>query len=614
LLELVEQANLSRVDLLTGRGKFEELGAVDFGEIDVTTGLWRPLQTEAVGANGRGIAVAGEGPRVYPLSGFLPDWLELEEGGLGTKACLFLEFASGHVEQWLVRLGLALGNGPGAEIFLAKERTARMDQQNFDRGTTEAKQQEASAHSGHGDAARIDPEAPRPHNKRRLPARVVSIERGDGSRQWRRTRRAGARTLGDVLTLAAMPRRLGLRLSLMFFLDIGVMAAYFPLLSVHLVQTLGFSPREVGVVFAMSPLAMLISPLIVGSLADRVWPAERAAAVVYLLRALALVLASRATSFAEVVGAIFLVGFVSAPSGVLDNTIAFHHLRDKPESIGKSRVFGTVSWIAVLWGTGAYFDELGSAANTRVLFLFAAAIAAVSAVHALTLPHTPPARVPAQVPAHPLAFVGAARMLRRRDFRAVVIATGLSAVCMQVHFVLHPLFYTDELTGLGLDLAATSRASSVAQLLEVGLFPLLGAAIARFGIRRVLVFGLFAWPLRFFAYAWGSPPAFVIGMQTLHGVSVVFGHIGSQVAVDRLAPSDARASSQALLAAISMGAGSLIGQLLCGVLLEACALPRGGYRWPLIFAVPLVLGALATVIVSLGLRGSEPAQAPNLVT
>ena len=407
-----------------------------------------------------------------------------------------------------------------------------------------------------------------------------------------------------------MPHRLGLRLSLMFFLDIGVIAAYFPLLPVHLSQTLGFSPREVSVVYAMFPLAMLISPLIVGSLADRVWPAERAAALVNLLRALALLLAFRATSFAEVVTAIFLLGFVSAPSGVLGYTIAFHHLRDRPESIGKSRVFGTVSWIIVLWGTSAYFDGLGRSANTHMLFLFAAGIAAVSAVYALTLPHTPPARVPTRL----LAFLGAAQLLRRRDFRAVVIAAGLSAVCTQVHFVLHPLFYTDELTGLGLDLAATSRASSVAQLLEVALFPLLGGAIARFGIRRVLVLGLFAWPLRFFAYAVGSPAGFVIGMQTLHGVNVVFGQIASQVAVDRLAPSDARASSQALFVTISMGAGNLIGQLLCGALLEACALPRGGYRWPLVFAVPLVLGALATLIVSVGLRGSKPSRAPRLIT
>jgi len=407
-----------------------------------------------------------------------------------------------------------------------------------------------------------------------------------------------------------MPRWLGLRLSLMFFLDIGVTAAYFPLLSVHLTRTLALSPKEVGVVFAMGPLATLIAPLVVGGLADRVWPADRAVAVVNLLRAGSLVLASQATDFSSVAISIFLIGFVSAPGGVLDYTIAFHHLRNNPESIGKSRVFGTISWIVVLWGTGVYFQYFaGEAADTRVLFLFAAGIAAVSAVYALTLPHTPPARAPARS----LALLDAARLLKRGDFRAVVIASTLSAVCTQFHFVLHPLFYSDRVTGLGLDLAATSRASSVAQLLEVGLFPLLGGAIARFGIRRVLAFGMFAWPLRFLAYALGGPAAFVIGMQSLHGVNVVFGQIASQVAVDRLSPIDARASSQALLSASSMGAGNLIGQLLCGALLEASALPGGGYRWPLVFSLPLVLGALAALIVSLGMRGSASSE-PRLVS
>jgi hypothetical protein len=386
----------------------------------------------------------------------------------------------------------------------------------------------------------------------------------------------------------------------MFFLDIGVTAAYYPLLAVHLTQTLGLSPKQVGVVFAMGPLAAMIAPVVVGGLADRVLPAERALGFVNFLRALALLVASRATTFGEVVASIFVLGLVSAPGGVLELTIAFHHLRDKASTIGNTRVFGTVSWIVVLWLTGAYFQHFAGAGvpDTRVLFVFGAAVAALSALYALSLPHTPPVRAPMRA----LAFLDAVRLLRRPDFRAVVIASTLSAVCTQFHYVLHTLFYTDRVTGLGLDLTATSRASSVAQLLEMALFPLLGLAIARFGVRRVLAFGLFAWPLRFLAYAVGSPPAFVIGMQSLHGVNIVFGLIASQVAVDQLAPDDARASSQALLTATSTGAGNLFGQLLCGTLLEANALPGGGHRWAVVFSVPLVLGLVAALVVSLGMR------------
>ncbi len=399
-----------------------------------------------------------------------------------------------------------------------------------------------------------------------------------------------------------MPRWLRPRLSLMFFLDIGVTAAYFPLLSVHLTKTLGFAPREVGLVFAMLPLATLVAPLIVAGVADRFLAAERAVAMVNVARAAALLLLSQAQTFPEVLVSVLLVGLATAPNSVLDFTIAFHHLRDDPHGIGRTRVFGTLGWIAVLWLGSAYFERFAGVTQqierTRGLLQFGAGLALVSAVYALTLPHTPPARSPTRV----FAFLDAARLLKNREFRAVLIAAAIGAVCTQFHFVLNPLFYSDRVTGLGLDLAATSRASSVAQFLEVGLFPLLGAAVARLGMRRVLALGMLAWPLRYAAYALGGPASFVIGMQTLHGVTVVFGQIASQVAVDRLAPADARASSQALLSATAAGAGSLLGQISCGLLLEANALPGGGYRWPWVFAFPLALGTLGLLVLVLGMR------------
>jgi MFS family permease len=405
-----------------------------------------------------------------------------------------------------------------------------------------------------------------------------------------------------------MPRWLGLRLSLMFFLDVGATAAYFPLLSIHLSQTLGFSPAQIGVVFAMGPLAALVAPLLIGGLTDRHLPAERAAVLVNLARAIALLVVSRATTFPEVVAAMFLLGFVSAPSTVVDFTIAFFHLRDDPGAIGRTRVFGTISWIVMLWVSSAYFRRFDGVeaqlARTHDLFVFAAAIAFASALHALTLPHTPPARAPST----PLALVGALRLLRRPDFRALIVAGALASICMQFHFVLHTIFYTDPVTGLGLDLSATGFASSVAQFLEVAVLPLLGAMLARLGMRRILTIGMLAWPLRFLAYCVGGPAAFVIGAQSLHGINVVFGQIASQVAVDRLAPDEVRASSQALLQSGSTGAGNLAGQLLCGALLELFALPNGGYLWPAVFAVPLVLGLIACLVVNRGLGSPNRAR------
>jgi hypothetical protein len=257
----------------------------------------------------------------------------------------------------------------------------------------------------------------------------------------------------------------------------------------------------------------------------------------------------------------------------------------------------------MLWLTGAYMQSRGDLAaqlaSTRALFYFGAGVSLLSAAYATTLPHTPPAPR-----AHAFAFVQALGLLRGKSFRALVLGAMLASMCMQFHFMLWPLFFTDARGGLGLDVATASRASSVAQVLELGLFPALGLLIVRFGIRGVLIAGLVAWPARFAAYALGGPAEFVIGAQALHGVNVVCGFITAQIAVDRVAPAGARASSHALLAAATSGAGNLLGQLACGAALGAFSGPAGP-DWPVIFALPLALGLVATAVLLVGFRPAE---------
>lgn len=406
---------------------------------------------------------------------------------------------------------------------------------------------------------------------------------------------------------AASTKRLGLRLSAMFFIDIAIAGAYFPLLSLHLAKTLGLAPGQIAAVYAVGPLTALVGPPLVGWLADRVLSAERSLALMGLLRAGMLLLASQASSFGGILLSMALLGLVATPAGVLSFSIAFRHLEDA-RGLGRTRVWGTVSWIFALFAISAYMqrfpDVTTQLAHTRSTFVFAAVLSALGALYALTLPHTPPLGVATRT----FAFVEALGLLRERSYRALVLAAALASACLQFHFMLWPLFYTDARTGLGLDLASASRLSSISQFLELLLFPALGLMLRRWGLRRVYLVGLLAWPLRFFAYACGQPAWFVIGMQALHGVNIVCGTVVAQIAIDRVAPRGARASAQALLVAASSGAGNLFGQLLCGAALSAGTLASGGFAWPAIFCVPLALGALASAVVWAGFR---PEQAPS---
>lgn len=385
----------------------------------------------------------------------------------------------------------------------------------------------------------------------------------------------------------------------MFALETAGMAAFVPLLSLHSREGLGLTPYELSLVFAVGPVTALIGPPLAGWLADRVMRAERVLSVASALRAIALVFAARATSFDALVAAMACHGLFVAKTGVLVSTIAFHHLPDA-RRLGSTRVFGTASWIAMVFlamsFVGAAPTRAGQLANIPVCFYAGAAATALQALYALTLPPTSPHLRSRGV----LDALEALKLLRSPPFAIVLTVAVLYGALMQLNLMLQGLYFAAD-DGLRLTPAAAGRASTVSQALELLLFPVLGALFHRFGIRAVVLIGIAAWPLRYAAYLAGGPTWLVVGAQVLHGANYVLGFTGLQVAIELMAPRGLRASTQAAFMTASSGVGNLMGQLGCGVLL-AHAAHGSGYDWNRIFAVPFVLALAATALTAAFVR------------
>ncbi|HVJ14816.1 MAG TPA: MFS transporter [Polyangiaceae bacterium] len=404
-----------------------------------------------------------------------------------------------------------------------------------------------------------------------------------------------------------IPARLLLRIGAMFSFETAIVAAYSPLLSLYMQQKLGLSPYEMALIYATGPLMALIAPLCAGFVADRLLPAERSLALVNLLRGAALFFAARAGSFQELMLAMAMVGFCSTPSTVLASSIMFHHLPDA-RGFGYARVWGVASWMVTVWAVSAFLAHFGHGAQTAQLAFgleLGALLAVGLGIYALTLPHTPPTGLGRG----PLEAVAAVGLLRQRDLLALFVVAMATGAMFQMHMILQGLFFTSP-SGLGLDAAAANSATTVAQVPELVLFPLLSLLLARFGLRTLLFVGVAAWPLRFAANAVGQPAALVVLVQLLHGFNVVFGMFAIQMAADRLAPLGRRASTQALMTTASAGFGALIGQLTCGALLGAFSGP-GGTNWTAIYCVPLTLGLFASAVLYFGFRPSSAAPTPS---
>jgi hypothetical protein len=207
-----------------------------------------------------------------------------------------------------------------------------------------------------------------------------------------------------------------------------------------------------------------------------------------------------------------VVGFCSTPSHVLASSIMFHHLHDA-RGFGYARVWGVASWMITVWAVSAYLGRFAKGAQTAELSFgleLASTLAVGLGLYALTLPHTPPTGLGRS----PLEALGALGMLRQRDLLSLFVVGIATGAMFQMHVMLQGLFFTSK-SGLGLDAALANAATSVAQVLELLLFPLLAVLLRRFGLRRLLLCGVVAWPLRFAANAVGEPAALVVLVQLL---------------------------------------------------------------------------------------------------
>src|ERR1700760_2127233 len=105
--------------------------AIHFGKARALARARWPFHLELVAGERRRIEIAGEGPGMHPFAaGLLDGWQRTEIAG-GHRARLFGEFADRRGEALLAGIRFALGDRPGAFIFLLPERAAGMDEEDL---------------------------------------------------------------------------------------------------------------------------------------------------------------------------------------------------------------------------------------------------------------------------------------------------------------------------------------------------------------------------------------------------------------------------------------------------------------------------------------------------
>jgi len=396
------------------------------------------------------------------------------------------------------------------------------------------------------------------------------------------------------------------RLGIMMFLQYAIWGAWAPVLSAYLINDLAFDGFQVGVIYALLPLATIISPFVGGQLADRYFSSEKVIAFLQLSGGALLLVVAHVTDYQLMVLLMFVYCLLYAPTLALTNAIAMINLENSQEEFGGIRVWGTLGWIAaglLLSGWRSLAQDTGMPSVAGDTLFLAGVVSILMGFQSFTLPHTPATKEGVK----PWAFLESLKLFKAPNFAIFIGITFVVATELEFFYILTaPFLVSDQ---IGVSAASVPAVMTIAQVAEIFVMAfLLSYFLKKYGMRKTLAIGVIAWPIRYVIFAIGSPAWLVIASLALHGFCYVFFFVAAFIYVDNFAPPDIRASAQSLIAIVALGFGRFLGSLFAGWIKNVFTVGTET-NWTGVFLVPCILTVLCAVAFLLFFREERPAVA-----
>lgn len=358
----------------------------------------------------------------------------------------------------------------------------------------------------------------------------------------------------------------------MSFLQFFVWGAWLITIANFWFGTKGWDGTQFGLVFATMGFASIFMPTLTGIIADRWLNAEKLYGMLHILYGITLF----SLTFVETPSVFISVMFVAMcfymPTISLSNSVSYAALKGNGNDVVKEfppiRVWGTIGFIIAMWVT----NLTGSKASENQFYI-AGTIALLLGLYAFSLPKTPPQRlIKENASFMEISGLGAFKLFANYKMALFFIFSMFLGGALQLtnaygdvfidEFKHFPKYLDSFVVKYSTIIMSISQISETLFILAIPFF------LKRFGIKKVMLFSMIAWVLRFGLFAYGDPSPFglslIIFSCVVYGMAFDFFNISGSLFVESNTTAKIRSSAQGLFMMMTNGFGAVLGSLVSG--------------------------------------------------
>ncbi|MFP6902283.1 MAG: MFS transporter [Verrucomicrobiia bacterium] len=424
---------------------------------------------------------------------------------------------------------------------------------------------------------------------------------------------------------------LNFKLSTMMFLQYAIWGAWLPLLWPYLSGHRGFSPAQIGDMFAVGAIGAIVAPFIAGQIADRWFNTEKFLGISHILGGILVWQLASIDTYKGFLAFSLVYSLIYSPTLALTNSLSFHHLPDRDRDFGRIRVWGTVGWIVVGIGIGQWLLHqhtpatgdaaavtAAQAAGMADAFKLSGVLGVLMGIFCFFLPATPPAKEEKK------SAIGSALRAVKHQPLLTLFLIAVPVSCIHQFYFVHTAPFLGQFQNQAEGFINTVNKvvgvgggglMTIGQMMEIGVLAFIPLFAKRCSRKMLLCVGLAAYTLRMVLFAYGPSlpaslqlPAIILGVS-MHGFCFGCFIFVAFMVVDEECSTDVRASAQSLFNLVIVGIGIIVGSKIAGTVAEWATGADKTMDYTKLFSVPMWAALTCLVLMMIFYPNKKPALA-----